>query len=116
MKLKILKFGGTSMGTTDSIKQCADIVKDATNIETLANVGNVGDVIVMDHGNGYKTFYGVQQGSVSESLIGQRVEAGEAIATVGEPSGPFVSEGINIYLQMTHNGEVINPEEFLVQK
>ncbi|MEG0014048.1 MAG: M23 family metallopeptidase [Cellulosilyticaceae bacterium] len=97
-------------GTVESI------VSDPSTIDTLVNVGNVGEVVVINHGNGYKTLYGMQKGMANQDLIGQIVEVGESIGVVGAPTGPFVSEGTNVYLQLTHNDEVINPEEMLIHR
>lgn len=105
----------------ESVKAAAtgtveEIVSDPSTIDSLTNVGNVGEVVIINHGNGYKTLYGMQKGMANQDLLGQIVEVGEPIGVVGAPTGPFVSEGINVYLQLTHNGEVINPEEMLMHR
>ncbi|OON95470.1 MAG: hypothetical protein ATN36_08210 [Epulopiscium sp. Nele67-Bin005] len=93
-----------------------DITKDFTSISTLINVGNIGEVMVIDHGNGYESIYGFQNGVINSDLLGQVVQTGDTLGTIGTGTGPFVSEGSNIYLQVRHNGEVVNPEEFLISK
>lgn len=92
------------------------IIDDAGTIDTLINVGDVGEVIVLDHGNGYKTLYGMQKGTANKDLVGQIVQVGESIGVAGAASGPFVSEGPNVYLQVTHNDEIVNPQDMLVYK
>lgn len=69
----------------------------------------VGKLMVVDLGNGYKSIYGFQGGTVNEDLVGKVVNPGDVLGTVGTPKGAFISEGDNIYLQMTHNDKVINP-------
>ncbi|OON97783.1 MAG: hypothetical protein ATN31_00025 [Candidatus Epulonipiscioides saccharophilum] len=90
-----------------------DILDDYTELSTTINVGNVGHLMVIDHGNGYKSIYGFQGGTPDVSLIGETVESGDTIGFVGAAKGPFIDQPSNIYLQVTKNGEVINPETLL---
>ncbi|ONI39345.1 hypothetical protein AN396_08040 [Candidatus Epulonipiscium fishelsonii] len=92
-----------------------DVTEDFTEIETLINVGDVGQVMIIDHGNGYKSFYGFQNGEANHRLIGQIVSTEDVIGIAGKGSGPFIAEESNIYLQVTHNDVAINPEELLLQ-
>lgn len=73
----------------------------------------VGKLMVIDHGNGYVSLYGFQQGEVNENLVGQVVNAGDVLGSVGAPQGAFISMGDNIYLQVMHNDEVVNPLNYL---
>ena len=73
----------------------------------------VGKLMVIDHGNGYVSLYGFQQGEVNEDLVGQVVNAGDVLGSVGAPQGAFISMGDNIYLQVMHNDEVVNPLNYL---
>lgn len=105
----------------DSVKAAATgtveaVITDSATIDTLTNVGNIGQVIVIDHGNGYKTLYGMQKGKANDELVGKLVKVGDEIGTVGAPSGPFVAEGANVYLQVLHNDEIVNPEDILIYK
>jgi murein DD-endopeptidase MepM/ murein hydrolase activator NlpD len=90
-----------------------EIVSDATSVASLINVGNVGEVMIIDHGNGYKTLYGFQQGTINKDLMGQTVSVGQEIGQLGQGSGPFVSVGDNVYFQVLHNGQIMNPEALL---
>ena len=92
-----------------------DIIPDSTTLDdsSLANVGDLGKVMIVDLGNGYKVAYGFQNGTPDESLKGKVVNAGDVLGTVGAPTGAFIEEGNNIYLQVTYNDKVVNPENFL---
>lgn len=88
-----------------------DIVTDSSTLEGW-DMPYVGKVMIVDLGNGYKVAYGFQGGTPDESLKGQLVNAGDILGTVGSPVGPFVAEGENIYLQLTHDDEVIDPTNY----
>ncbi len=77
------------------------------------NTPYLGTAVVVDHGNGYQTVYGFQGGTVNSDLIGQVVNEGDVLGQVGSPKGAFVSVGSNIYLQLKHNDEIINPTTYL---
>lgn len=90
-----------------------DIIDDATTLESMKLVGNVGRVIIIDHGNGYTTELGIQGGKADKDLLGQTVDAMQAIGTVGKATGPFADLGSNVYLQVKHNDQVIDPTTIL---
>jgi len=73
----------------------------------------VGKLMIIDHGNGYVSMYGFQGGTVNEELLGQVVNTGDVLGTIGSPKGAFISLGDNIYLHVTHNDKVINPLNYL---
>lgn len=80
-------------------------------IKEVYNNAELGNVVVMDIGDGYELTYGqldnvsVQQGSV--------VEAGTVLGTVAEPSVYYSSEGSNLYLKLTKDGVAVNPMDVL---
>ena len=69
--------------------------------------------MIIDHGNGYVSLYGFQNGTVNEELVGQVVNTGDVLGTVGSPKGAFISLGDNVYLQVVHNDKVVNPLNYL---
>ncbi len=89
-----------------------EIVDDSSEY-LEAGMPYVGKLMVIDHGNGYVSLYGFQQGQVNEQLVGQVVNAGDVLGVVGAPQGAFISMGDNIYLQVVHNDEVVNPLNYL---
>ena len=78
-----------------------------------AGMPYVGKLMVIDHGNGYVSMYGFQGGQVNEELVGTVVNAGDVLGSIGSPKGAFISAGDNIYLQVIHNDEVVNPLNYL---
>lgn len=92
-----------------------DIIDDSSSYLD-AGMPYVGKLVVVDLGNGYKAIYGFQGGNVNEELMGQVVNAGDVLGTVGSPKGAFISAGDNIYLQVTRNDKVVNPLNLLEGK
>lgn len=90
-----------------------DIIPDSSAVNGY--MPNVGVEVVLEHGNGMQTKYGLQGGKAYKDLLGKVVEAGDPIGEVGKPSGPFISTGTNVYFQVVKNGEVINPSEVLAK-
>lgn len=88
-----------------------DITEDSSALENTRYVGDVGKVIVMDLGNGYTCQIGVQGGTVDEDLLGQVVLAGQEIATAGNGTGPFAGTEGSVYIQLQHEGQLIDPTE-----
>lgn len=89
-----------------------EIIEDSsTYLE--AGMPYVGKLMVIDHGNGYVSLYGFQGGEVNEKLVGQVVNTGDILGTVGSPKGAFIGAGSNIYLQVMHNDKVVNPLNYL---
>lgn len=71
----------------------------------------LGNVIVMDIGDGYELTYG-QMDNIAVAQ-GDVVETGTLLGTVAEPSVYYSSEGSNLYLKMTKDGVVVNPMDVL---
>jgi len=63
-----------------------------------------GLIIILDHGDGYMSLYGHNQSLFKE--IGEWVEEGETIATVGNSGGQTQS---NLYFELRFKGKPINP-------
>ena len=90
-----------------------DIVSDSSTLPTTKYVGNIGEVIIMDFGNGYRAEIGIQGGKADKELIGQVVEAAQVIGTVGNGTGPFADMSYNVYMQIRHNDEIVDPTTML---
>ena len=67
-----------------------------------------GKLIVIDHGYGYRTYYGHN----SKNLVraGQRVKRGDKIAEVGNTGR---STGSHVHYEIRRNGVPVNPKKFL---
>lgn len=91
-----------------------EVSEDSTELDEALLPGNLGHIVKIDHGNGYVSVYGIQKGSIAEGLkVGSLVKAGQAIGTVGKGTGPFVLVGSNVYIQVTKNNTLLNPEDLL---
>lgn len=88
-----------------------EILDDSSTLDL--DMPYVGKTMILDHGNGYKSIYGFQNGSPNKDLLGQVVNVGDVLGTVGSPTGAFINAGDNIYLQVIRNKEVVSPLEFL---
>ena len=67
-----------------------------------------GNVIEIDHGNGYVTRYA--HNSLLERTVGDLVRSGQEIAKAGSTGR---STGAHVHLEVWQNGRVINPHQFL---
>jgi murein hydrolase activator len=70
-----------------------------------------GNLIIVDHGNGYMTIYGN-----NDSLYktpGQSVKTGEAIASVGASGG---QEESGLYFEIRHRGQPTDPSRWVAAK
>lgn len=66
-----------------------------------------GLLLIIDHGKGYMSLYGYNQALYKE--VGDWVEAGESIATVGQSGGQQRS---GLYFEMRHQGKPFNPRRW----
>jgi len=63
-----------------------------------------GLLVIIDHGDGYMSLYGHNQSVFKE--IGEWVEEGDTIASVGSSGGQSRSQ---LYFELRHNGKPVNP-------
>jgi septal ring factor EnvC (AmiA/AmiB activator) len=66
-----------------------------------------GLLLILDHGDGYMSLYGHQQSLFKE--VGDWVEAGEAIGSVGNSGG---QDKTALYFEIRHNGRPANPAKW----
>lgn len=66
-----------------------------------------GLLIIVDHGDGYMSLYGHNQSLYKET--GDWIEAGDAIAIVGESGG---QQKTALYFEIRHQGKPANPEKW----
>jgi murein hydrolase activator len=69
-----------------------------------------GLLIIVDHGEGYMTLYGHNQGLYKEA--GEWVETGEVIATVGDSGGPGEA---GLYFEVRQKGRPVNPVAWIAR-
>ena len=81
----------------------------AAGIVSQARVENgYGKLIVIDHGYGYKTFYG--HNSKLMVKVGQRVKRGDLLASSGNTG---TSTGPHVHYEVRLNGVPLNPRKFI---
>lgn len=66
-----------------------------------------GQVMVIEHGDGYMSVYGYNQSLAKE--VGDWTETGEIIATVGDSGG---QTNAGLYFEIRHNGKPDNPAQW----
>lgn len=67
----------------------------------------IGHALTMELGDGYQITYG--QLRDIQVPLGSYVNAGDAFASVAEPTKYYIREGSNLYLQLTADGTAIDP-------
>ncbi|WP_443936534.1 M23 family metallopeptidase [Pedobacter sp. MW01-1-1] len=87
-----------------------DLVKATANGKIIfaGSRGGYGNCVVIQHGNGFQTYYG----HLSRILVrnGQSIESGNYIGKVGSTGR---STGPHLHYEIHKNGKVINPRSFL---
>ncbi len=68
----------------------------------------IGQAVTMDLGDGYRLTYGQLKGL--NVALNSYVGAGDMIGSVAAPTKYYCVEGANLYLQLTLNGEPVDPE------
>jgi murein DD-endopeptidase MepM/ murein hydrolase activator NlpD len=67
-----------------------------------------GNLVMIDHGNGYKTLYGHNQRLMVKK--GQQVFKGQVIAKAGSTG---LSTGPHVHYQVEYHDKIVNPVNFL---
>lgn len=92
-----------SANTGDPVLAVADGV-----VSFVGERSGYGNVVEIDHGNGYTTRYA--HNSRLERRVGELVRAGEEIAKAGSTGR---STGAHVHLEVWQDGRVVNPRPFL---
>lgn len=80
---------------------------DSGVVQTSSYQGSWGNLIVLDHGNGYSTYYAHNSRLLVK--VGERVEQGQTIALVGSTG---YSTGNHVHFEIRKKGSPLNPLEF----
>ncbi len=67
-----------------------------------------GNLLIIDHGNGYMSLYGHNQSLLKE--VGEWVDAGDVIASAGDSGGQRYS---GLYFEIRHQGKPVDPKRWL---
>lgn len=114
---KILDHFGTQIGQSE-LRWMGILIKaqDGNAVRAIANgkvvfanwLPGYGLLLIINHGNGYMTLYGRNHTLYKE--VGDRVQAGDLIATVGQ-SGGYQTPAL--YFAIRHNAKPLNPLRWL---
>lgn len=91
---------GTSEGT--NVYAC-----EAGTVTVSTYAGNAGNMVTIDHGNGYTSTY--MHNSVLKVSVGDTVEKGDVIALSGNTGN---STGPHLHFQIEYNGTKVDPLSF----
>lgn len=90
-------------------KAGSDVVAVAAGVVTWSGKRyGYGNMVEIDHGNGYVTRYAHNQKNLVQ--VGDRVSQGQRIALMGS-SGR--STGPHVHFEVLHNGRVVNPSKYI---
>ena len=99
----------THLGVDFSAPAGSAVMAVAGGVVTFAGIRNgYGNVVEIDHGNGYMTRYAHNRSL--DVTVGQRVRAGETIAAVGSTGR---STGYHCHFEVWHNGRAVNPMAYV---
>ncbi len=102
--IDLVKAGGGALGTPV-------IASRSGRVEVIqrSNTG-YGNMVLINHGDGYKTRYAhMIKGSITVS-VGEYVEAGQTIGKVGSTGN---SSGPHLHFEVIVNGETYNPKNYI---
>ncbi len=80
-------------------------------VKSVEDSAELGQVVIVDIGNGYETRYGQLKDISVEP--GNLLEAGDPIGSLAEPSRYYTVEGPNLYFQLLKDGQPANPLDYL---
>ena len=87
----------------------SQVVSVAAGIVTAAGERNgYGNLVEIDHGNGYVTRYGHNEKVLVK--VGDRVRKGQAISLLGSTGR---STGPHVHFEVLLNGNIVNPEQYI---
>ncbi|MDE7242866.1 MAG: peptidoglycan DD-metalloendopeptidase family protein [Oscillospiraceae bacterium] len=90
----------------------AVVAAAAGTVLSAENDDRLGTTVVIDHNNGYVTTYASLQEEVPV-LVGDTVEAGTILGTVGNTSLSEAGLGAHLHFSVKKDGTAIDPAEFL---
>ncbi len=97
-------------GLDIATKSGTPIIAPAAGIVSFSGKkGGFGNVLVIDHGNGYTTFYGHCKKLYKK--VGDKVKRGDKIAEVGNTGR---STGSHLHYEVRVNGVATNPSKFIL--
>ena len=81
-------------------------------VETVSVSKELGNLVVIDHGNGLKSYYRFIE-PTDTLKEGASVEMGQKIGTVAESYGSEAADGTHLHLEMELKGDFVDPVDYL---
>lgn len=102
--------GSTNHKGLDIAASCGTPIYAAASgtVEFAGTKSSLGKLVIINHGNGVKTYYG-HCSSLNVSS-GQKVEAGTNIASVGKTGA---ATGYHLHFEIRINGTSVNPQKYI---
>lgn len=102
--------GSTNHKGLDIAASCGSPIYAAASgtVEFSGTKSSLGKLVIINHGNGVKTYYG-HCSSLNVSS-GQKVEAGTNIAAVGKTGA---ATGYHLHFEVRVNGTSVNPQKYI---
>lgn len=104
---RIRKSDHTGLDIATSSGTPIQVVADGT-VTNASYKGSYGNIVKVDHGNNVETWYAHTK--KMNVTVGQKVKAGDVIATVGSTGN---STGSHLHFEIRINGKHVNPQEYL---
>ncbi len=102
--IDLVKAGGGALGTPVIASRSGRV-----EVVQRSNSG-YGNMVLINHGDGYKTRYAhLVSGSITVS-VGEHVDAGQTIGKVGSTGN---STGPHLHFEVIYNGETYNPANYI---
>lgn len=103
-----IDIGRKADGT--SINGAAIVAAGGGKVIWAGSRGGYGNCVMIDHGNGVVTLYAHQQSGGIKVSVGQKVDKGDRIGTVGSTG---YSTGPHLHFEVRINGTPVNPMKYL---
>lgn len=84
----------------------------AGTVNTVYEDAVLGNVVVIDHDDGYQTLYASLQSKPAVSA-GDQVTAGQVIGSVGSTAASEADRGAHLHFSVTKDGEPVDPDAYL---
>lgn len=78
-------------------------------VSSINDDDETGITVTTDIGDGYSLVYGQLNDETLEVEVGDKVDAGDIIGTVSEPSKYYIVEGSNLYFKVIQNDQTVDP-------
>lgn len=99
-------------GTDFKAKEGDDVFASADGVVESVYADGMGNCIVIDHENGFKTLY-ANLGDSETDLSGQNVHSGDKIGVVGKSAVADLTREEHLHFEVLKDGVPVNPTEYL---